>query len=101
MMLMGVRTLVGTYDGTEDAAVMVDSVSGFAFGPLFDSPDDIHEFLSWLEGMPYAREEAAEAMGLTPQMIPDPRQSATDPRTWPDMGLEKVVVAWKRERDRV
>jgi len=48
---MGVRVLVGEYDGGESAACMVDSVTGTAFGPLFrgeDAVEDIDRFVRWL-----------------------------------------------------
>ena len=69
---MGVRKIVGTYDGTQhDAAVMVDSVSGWAFGPVFDSPEEVEEFIDWL---------------------PD------DPRTYKDDDLGGLLVSWKAGR---
>jgi hypothetical protein len=52
---MGVRILLGVYDGTGDAAqaaCLVDSVTGTAFGPLFRGPDadlDIERFLKWYD----------------------------------------------------
>lgn len=90
---MGVRILVGTYDGTQPGAVMVDSVSGFAFGPVFDSYEDCEAFQEWLAREPYIAR--SDEIGLTPVMIPDPRHRAADPRTWPDNGLAKLVTFWK------
>ncbi len=46
---MSVRTVEGVYDGDRRVAVMVDSVSGFAFGPLFDSTADVDSFVAWCE----------------------------------------------------
>lgn len=45
---MGVRILVGRYDVTQHKACMVDSVTDHAFGPLFDSEDDVQAFIDWL-----------------------------------------------------
>lgn len=45
---MGVRLLSGVYDGTQHATVMVDSVTGQAFGPLFASQWEAEEFCAWL-----------------------------------------------------
>ena len=42
---MSVHTLEGLADGHREAACMVDSVTGTAFGPLFASADEIDSFL--------------------------------------------------------
>ncbi len=45
---MGVRILNGRSNSDRRASVLYDSVSGFAFGPLFDSQEDAEEFLATL-----------------------------------------------------
>lgn len=94
---MGVRVLEGTYDGTEPAAVMVDSVTGFAFGPIFqgdDAADQVEAFVAWLATG--AHMDLVPEIGLDEKTIPDPRRDSFDARTWPDSGLELVFVYWKR-----
>ena len=44
---MGVRILEGDYDGTTSGAVFVDSVTEWAFGPIFDNEQEAELFLSW------------------------------------------------------
>jgi hypothetical protein len=69
---MGVRLLTGTYDGTQHGAtVMVDSVSGTAFGPVFDSWDDAEDFREW---------------------------AGQDPRTYTPAQLHAAVRAWHESR---
>jgi hypothetical protein len=94
---MGVRVLEGSYDGTT-AAVMVDSTNGWTIGPVFEgasAPDDIEEFLSWLEREPYLAD--AGLIGLETPDLPHPERRANDPRVWPDAGLQKLVEYWRRE----
>lgn len=45
---MSVRLLVGEYDGTREACVLVDSVTGLAFGPLFKDDVEAEAFLGAL-----------------------------------------------------
>lgn len=56
---MGVRLLSGVLDGTSDATVLVDSVRGVAFGPLFASAWEAEAFCGWLGEDP-RRVEAGE-----------------------------------------
>ncbi len=42
---MGIWTLEGKLDGTIGGAVMVDSVTMTAFGPVFDDAEDIDAFI--------------------------------------------------------
>lgn len=96
---MGVRTLIGTYDGTTPAAVMVDSVSGTAMGVVFegeDAPEQIEGFLDWMRRRPYIA--LVDDLGLTHKQIPDPtHDDDSDPRAWPEAGLRKLIVYWRRE----
>ncbi len=46
---MGVRILEGRYDGIGTRAVLVDSVTEWAFGPLFDDLAEAEAFLEWIE----------------------------------------------------
>jgi len=43
---MGVRIL---YDSEREHACLYDSVTEFAFGPLFEDEDEAEQFLRWLE----------------------------------------------------
>lgn len=48
---MGVHILSGELNGsTTEAACLVDSVTGVAFGPVFDTHDGAQAFLEWLPG---------------------------------------------------
>lgn len=54
---MGQRIIIGHEQGSEhEVAVLFDSVTGWAFGPVFDERDGIagedrlEAFLDWLEG---------------------------------------------------
>ena len=47
---MGVRILEGKYDARRTAAVLVDSVTETAFGPVFSSKAHAEDFLAWLPG---------------------------------------------------
>jgi len=50
---MGIRILEGAYDGGDEVrAVMVDSTTEAAFGPLFESGEHVEDFLAWLEQDP-------------------------------------------------
>ncbi len=47
---MGVRTFVGHEagdDGRQEQAVLFDSVTGLAFGPIFDSEVACEDFQEW------------------------------------------------------
>lgn len=95
---MGVRTLVGEYDGDARAAVMVDSASGTAFGPLFEGPDaeeQVDAFLEWMRRLPFVT--LAAEIGLDPADVPHPALPAQDPRYWPESGLAKLGAFWRRE----
>lgn len=45
---MGVRIVEGMADGTKQVAVLYDSVTGTAFGPLFEDADEAQAFLESL-----------------------------------------------------
>jgi hypothetical protein len=51
---MGIRILAGKYDGTLERACMVDSVTGTAFGPLFDSGELAEDFVTRYAGLGHA-----------------------------------------------
>jgi len=53
---MGVRTTA-----SEGKVALFDSVTGTAFGPVFDDPFDAEEFLRWLQGK--SEEEAQFGVG--------------------------------------
>lgn len=70
---MGTRIIEGTEFGTEQTvAVLYDSVTGWAFGPVFVNAEWADEFLIWLE---------SEAPGV-------------DPRTMSPIDLERHYKAW-------
>lgn len=73
---MGIRTLTGLYDGHQPAAVMIDSVTEKAFGPLFHSAEHVDDFLQWF----------AEQYGKT------------DPRSLEPAELEEITDQWAYER---
>jgi hypothetical protein len=69
---MGVRTL---FDPDLGKAVMYDSVTDTAFGPLFESAEDIEAFLAWLHD-----------------------ETATDPRQMADALLTSWLIKWDEAR---
>lgn len=95
----GVTSLVGTYDGTKEAAVMVDGLNDLPFGPLFEGPDayeQIESFQAWLRRMPYMRLVDEGKLALEGRDLYDPTTGdGIDPREWPESGLAKVVAYWK------
>ncbi len=69
---MGVRILEGNGQGdSQGGAVLYDSVSGWAFGPVFDSYEDAAAFNGWLED---------------------------DARSLTEAGLRQAYGNWKREQ---
>jgi hypothetical protein len=72
---MGIRILSGRYDGGETRACLVDSVTGFAFGPLFDDEDRADDFVSWLAA----------------------KDGGRDARTLTDAELLAAVEAWRKD----
>lgn len=52
---MGVRILTGLSEGTPMAAIY-DSVSGFAFGPTFESMHQAEAYLSFMAGLHDAKD---------------------------------------------
>lgn len=95
----GVTTLVGTLDGYKDAAVMVNGLNDWPFGPAFygaDAYDQIEAFLAWMGRLQFMSK--AEEIGLGPSDLPSPlNQHPEDPRSWPDSGLDKLVRWWKEQ----
>jgi hypothetical protein len=94
---MGVRTLIGTADGTRHAAAMYDSTNGLMLGDLFeadDAEDQIDAFQAWLARYPFAADP--DAIGLEPNDAPGPSGDGSDVRHWPDSGLKKLLAYWRR-----
>ena len=48
---MGVHVLAGKLEGYREAACLVCSTSGLAFGPLFESREEADAFLAWWGGL--------------------------------------------------
>lgn len=93
---MGIRSVIGNYDGGDEAAVLVDSGADWAFGPVWKGPDaeeQIDRFMGWLRLEPYLLH--APEIGLTSHDIPAPLADATDPRNWPISGLMLLVAYWR------
>jgi hypothetical protein len=96
---MGVRTLVGTADGTTPAAAMYCSTSGWMIGPIWeseDAPEQIEAFLDWLRGVEWLDNRAA-IFGREVRSD-DYRVGAgdgSDPRSWTDRGLELLLAFWR------
>lgn len=76
---MGIRVLEASADCPDapGQAVMFDSVTGHAFGPLFESGDDARDFLRWVE-----------------------LEALDDPRTLGMLRLHDALAAWRRSRIR-
>lgn len=45
---MGTRLIIDPGGGS-DSVAMYDSVTGWAFGPVFSSEDDAEAFIAWLD----------------------------------------------------
>lgn len=73
---MGIRIIEGTWDGTRDGAVMTCSTSMWAFGPIFETAEDVEAFLLY-----------AEARGVP------------DVRTLSDDELSDLHAAWVTGKD--
>lgn len=68
----------------EGKAAMFDSTSGRAFGPVFDSGDDLDDFLAWFGEEPHAE-------GARLASYDDVRRlSATE--------LDQVIEEWRAAR---
>lgn len=74
----------------EGQAVMYDSTSGFAFGPVFEDYDDPDSFMEWLRSGAGIR--AGNELSRRP-LIGD----GTDPREWEADELGKLVREWKEQ----
>lgn len=74
---MSVRILYGRYDAGPQAAVLVDSVTEVAFGPLFNSAHEAEDFLVYLK-----KEHGLSARGGS------------------DDDLCEMLEAWREERGR-
>jgi len=73
---MGVRILNGDGQGDSQGAVLYDSVSGWAFGPIFpEGYPEAQDFLEWIDE----------------ERLPDPRGMA-------DLELERRVREWREAR---
>ena len=59
---MGVRTLI---DQQEGQSVLYCSVTGLAFGPVFDEAEGADDFLDWANG----KEDCEDLRSLTPRQL--------------------------------
>lgn len=100
---MGVRTLIGEYDGTQPAGCMVDSGSGFTMGPIFegyDAAEQIDAFLEWLRShrwlhhLPEIFTPADHMAGLAPR-FKSTLLDGDSPYGWTDQGLERLINYWR------
>lgn len=94
---MGVRTIIGTVDGTRHGAAMYDSVTGWMIGPIWeadDAEDQIEAFLDWLAKLQFMS-RAAE-IELESLDLPKPGDDGNDVRQWPARGLIKLIAYWRR-----
>lgn len=93
----GVRVLQGTYDGAQPAAVMVDGLTDYPFGPLWsghEAVDHIDAFQAWLRtGVFMSRPYDID---LATHDLPALGRDGFDPRDWPATGLAKLVTYWRR-----
>ena len=71
---MGIWVLEGEVHEGRWGAVLIDSVSEHAFGPVFESGTDAHSFLEWGE-------------------------DRTDPRKFSWQELEEEIALWEKDRD--
>lgn len=58
---MGTRLIIDP-DGGSDSVAMYDSVTGWAFGPVFATSEDAEAFIEWLplDARTYSDQELAE-----------------------------------------
>lgn len=83
------------HDPERRQSVMVCTTTDWAFGPVFREAEDAEEFLIWVrENGP----ERALTLGLKTHGLGT--HNGTDPRDYPDRGLEALYQAWLRELER-
>ncbi len=86
---MGCRIIRGTRDGTcDDAAVLYDSVTETAFGPVFEDAYEAVDFMAWLQAD-------------TTKWVQHRNRWTYDPRVYPAPELANLVAAFRTERSRV
>ena len=61
---MSIHLVIGKANGTDDAAVMFDSVTGWAFGPVFKCGDDAEHFITFVQAETGHDPRAAEPVHL-------------------------------------
>jgi hypothetical protein len=88
--------LSGKYDGATEAAVLVDSVTGTAFGPMFDDEQEADDFLTWFfkadPGTDSDRCLTHSNVMHIPVNLPN------DPRNWHDGPLAELISDFRAIR---
>jgi len=82
---MGVRLITGK-SGNQEVTVMYDSVTNWAFGPLFDSPEQAEAFQKWLEAHPKDSSECGKFFA---------GPTTSDPRLMGDSTLESAFAEFR------
>jgi hypothetical protein len=77
--------------GIEDKVALYDSVTGTAFGPVFDDSYEAEDFLAWLE----LKEKKEETFKFGHDEI----KFLADPRVYRDSELQEVHHLWQRDSE--
>jgi hypothetical protein len=94
---MGLRVLIGEADGTIHAAAMYCSTTGVMVGYIWEgdgAEEALGGFLNWLERLSFVT--LADEIGLEPHDLQMIGRDGSDPRHWPESGLEKLTVYFRR-----
>ena len=97
---MGLRVLIGEADGTTPAAAMYCSTSGWMVGPIWEgdgAEETIDAFLRWLERLAFVPLVGDGGIELGRPDLQAFGKDGSDPRHWPESGLSKLVVYFRRE----
>jgi hypothetical protein len=76
----------------ENTVALVDTVTGTAFGPVFDSAGDVDDFLEWLQEQVQFGATLTNERGET-------KLYTDDPRWFSEKELEAVVTVWREVKD--
>jgi len=82
---MGIRLIIGK-SGNQEVTVMYDSATNWAFGPLFDSPEQAKAFLKWLEINPKEPSKYGKFFAGS---------TTSDPRLMDDSSLESAFAEFR------
>ena len=90
---MSCRIIEGHEMGRDDTvAVLFDSVTGKAFGPLFKDAADASAFMEWLEA-------AQERWVVARDRLSSKSRLTSDPRAYSDCRLDNMFCEFRKENE--